>query len=110
MAKDVSGLPPLAATEVRKEFHVPCHFPKSNIDYKIFLCEKINLKIIFDVVRHKTILVEIGNNFLAGVGLLDHPAALDLQGLPLVVQLPLLLLQLLPLNLQLPLQLCLLLF
>ena len=41
---------------------------------------------------------------------MGHPAALDLQGLPLVVQLPLLLLQLLPFNLQLPLQLCLLLF
>ena len=40
MAKDVSCLPPLAATEVRKEFHVPCHFPKSKMDYKIFLCEK----------------------------------------------------------------------
>ena len=52
LAMDVSGLPPLAATEVRKEFHEPCHCPKRNMDYKIYLRKKINLKMIFDVVRH----------------------------------------------------------
>ena len=41
-ARDVLSLLPLAATEVKKEYHVPCHCPKSNIVYFICLIRFFN--------------------------------------------------------------------
>ena len=32
-ARDVLSLPLLAVIEVRREYHVPCHCPKSIMDY-----------------------------------------------------------------------------